>query len=68
MSHWVASLAVDSRALVDRVLRHEVVIISLERIGDHAKNIAESVIYAVKGTDVCHTSSAEVEREVGQDA
>jgi phosphate transport system protein len=34
-----------------------------ERIGDHAKNIAEQVIYIVKGTDVRHTPLAEVERE-----
>ncbi len=35
----------------------------LERIGDHAKNIAEQTIYIVKGTDVRHTPLAEVERE-----
>jgi phosphate transport system protein len=34
-----------------------------ERIGDHAKNIAEQTIYIVKGTDVRHTPLAEVERE-----
>ena len=39
---------------------------AVERMGDHAKNIAEQVIYIVKGTDVRHTSFADVEREVGR--
>ena len=36
---------------------------AFERIGDHAKNIAEQVIYIVKGRDVRHTPLAEVQRE-----
>jgi len=39
---------------------------AIERIGDHAKNMAEYVIYIVKGTDVRHTGAAEVERQVSE--
>ena len=40
---------------------------AVERIGDHSKNIAEQVIYIVKGTDVRHTSFADIEREIAKE-
>ncbi|MES2887021.1 MAG: phosphate signaling complex protein PhoU [Pseudomonadota bacterium] len=37
---------------------------AVERVGDHAKNLAEAIIYVVKGTDVRHNSVAQVETMV----
>lgn len=49
---------------ISRVLNVLWVLRSLERIGDHARNIAEQVIYIVKGLDVRHTSVDEIEQKV----
>ena len=40
---------------------------AIERVGDHAKNVAEQVIYIVKGTDVRHTSFEDVARELSKE-
>jgi phosphate transport system protein len=37
---------------------------AIERVGDHAKNLAEAIIYVVKGTDVRHSSMEDVENAV----
>ena len=38
---------------------------SIERIGDHARNIAEHIIFLVRGLDVRHSSVKEMERKLG---
>jgi phosphate transport system protein len=39
---------------------------SIERIGDHAKNLSEYVVYMAKGRDVRHIGIEAIEQEVSQ--
>lgn len=53
----------DSRS-ISRVMSVIWALRSLERIGDHARNIAEHIIYLVKGLDVRHIPVSEVEKQL----
>jgi len=41
---------------------------SIERIGDHSKNISEYVVYMVNGRDVRHIGLEEIEKEVARES
>jgi len=49
---------------ISRVLNIMWALRSLERIGDHSRNIAEHVIYLVKGKDVRHVGLKEMAKQV----
>ncbi|MEX1197316.1 MAG: phosphate signaling complex protein PhoU [Pseudohongiellaceae bacterium] len=66
MREMITYMIEDPRSIT-RVLNVIWALRSLERIGDHAKNIAEHVVYMVLGADVRHTGLSNMEREVKSD-
>jgi phosphate transport system protein len=59
----LATFILEDARTVGNVIGATFVLKSLERIGDHATNIAEHVIYIIRGKDVRHLgSSEEIER------
>lgn len=52
--------------LITRALDVLFIAKSIERVGDHAKNVSEYVVYMVKGRDVRHEGIEALERESGR--
>lgn len=63
MRSLVTFMMEDSRA-ISSCLNVIWVLRSLERIGDHARNMAEHLIYLVSGTDVRHQSLSEIKETI----
>lgn len=60
----LATYMMEDPRSISRVLSIIWVLRSLERVGDHARNIAELVIYLVQGTDVRHMGLKRMAEEV----
>lgn len=63
MREMVTYMMEDPRS-ISRVLNILWVLRSLERVGDHARNVAEQVIFLVKGTDVRYMGLERMQEEV----
>ncbi len=62
--HAITELVQQKPELAPQALNALIIVRNLERVGDHATNIAEDVIFWVEGADVRHGGDSKVERPV----
>ena len=62
--NYLISFMIDDPRTISTALDILFVAKAIERIGDHAKNISEYVVYMVNRCDVRHVTVEEIEREV----
>lgn len=61
--HEVLMVMMEDRTAIHRGMGVQAVAKHLERIGDHATNLAERVVFMVKGSDIRHQASLDVPKE-----
>ncbi|KAK43706.1 transcriptional regulator PhoU [Caballeronia jiangsuensis] len=63
----LAAFMAENPRTISSALDYLFIASAIERIGDHATNLAELVIYVARGTDVRHLSREQFEREALRD-
>ena len=59
----IATFMIEDPREIGNVLNVMWVLRALERIGDHATNVAEHIVYLVKGTDIRHRTVTDVDAQ-----